>query len=187
MIDEPHISVLTEKAIFSALRTHSRGAMEEMNLDSEKHLVLKSTTQYSSIFLINSSLLLTRLRFRDKASYIELPQKYTLDLPDEIAAGFTMPKSKKDVKRMESPRLIDAQFFVKAFPAIIKKAVLTRQTDFGCCGSYVKCSDARRCVKDDVMAMLDCAYNKNLLRGRIFYGKNKNYPPEPPETADTTA
>ena len=46
--------------------------------------------------------------------------------------------------------------------------------DIGCCSSYVSCSDARRCVNSNPEIFLHCAYRKNLQKGNIFYGKNKN-------------
>ena len=45
---------------------------------------------------------------------------------------------------------------------------------FGCCGSYLACSDAGHCIKTDIMFSGKCAYRQNLKAGKIFYGKNKN-------------
>lgn len=47
---------------------------------------------------------------------------------------------------------------------------------FGCCSSYVECSNAKACLKKDIMFAGKCAYRLNLKAGRIFYGENKNYP-----------
>jgi hypothetical protein len=44
----------------------------------------------------------------------------------------------------------------------------------GCCSRYVECSDALRCTNPDVEFSKICAYKKNLMNGRIFYGKNAN-------------
>lgn len=50
-----------------------------------------------------------------------------------------------------------------------------RESDpFGCCGSYIACSDAGQCIKTDIMFAGKCTYRQNLKAGRIFYGKNKN-------------
>ena len=46
--------------------------------------------------------------------------------------------------------------------------------DIGCCSSYVSCSDALRCINNNPEIFLHCAYRKNLQKGNIFYGKNKN-------------
>lgn len=45
---------------------------------------------------------------------------------------------------------------------------------FGCCGRYVECSDAKQCIHPDKLFARACAYRRNLEKGKIFYGKNKN-------------
>lgn len=45
---------------------------------------------------------------------------------------------------------------------------------FGCCHLYRECSDAKKCLEKDVFYSLGCYYRKNLEKGIIFYGKNKN-------------
>ena len=44
---------------------------------------------------------------------------------------------------------------------------------FGCCSSYMECSDKKRCIKDNDFSR-NCYYRKNLEMGKIFYGKNRN-------------
>ncbi len=58
----------------------------------------------------------------------------------------------------------------------IAVGVLTNSSNnsFGCCGRYIECSDAKKCVNPDKLLALACAYRKNLEGGAIFYGKNKN-------------
>lgn len=43
---------------------------------------------------------------------------------------------------------------------------------FGCCGKYVECSDARKCLHNNTFYARACYYRKNLEADRIFYGKN---------------
>ncbi len=45
---------------------------------------------------------------------------------------------------------------------------------FGCCNSFILCSDAKKCVNKDPILALGCMYRENLEKGRIFYGKNRN-------------
>ena len=45
---------------------------------------------------------------------------------------------------------------------------------FGCCDLYVKCSDAKQCIREDKIYSNACWYKQNLMKGLIFYGKNKN-------------
>ena len=53
--------------------------------------------------------------------------------------------------------------------------IFLRASDsFGCCGSYLECSNVGHCIKTDIMFSGKCAYRQNLKAGRIFYGVNKN-------------
>ncbi len=45
---------------------------------------------------------------------------------------------------------------------------------FGCCGKYVDCSDAKKCLHANKFYSKCCYYRKNLENGKIFYGKNQN-------------
>ena len=44
---------------------------------------------------------------------------------------------------------------------------------FGCCSSYMECSNQKRCIKDNDFSR-NCYYRKNIEMGKIFYGKNRN-------------
>jgi len=53
--------------------------------------------------------------------------------------------------------------------------VFLRDSDsFGCCGSYLECSNVGHCIHSDIMFSGRCAYRQNLKSGKIFYGKNRN-------------
>jgi hypothetical protein len=45
---------------------------------------------------------------------------------------------------------------------------------FGCCHRYEECSDAKKCIHENLLYAKACSYRRNLESGRIFYGKNKN-------------
>lgn len=51
---------------------------------------------------------------------------------------------------------------------------ITLGKGFGCCSRYVQCSDNLACIVDDKFRRRQCAYNVNLLKGRIIYGVNRN-------------
>lgn len=42
-----------------------------------------------------------------------------------------------------------------------------------CCGRYLACSDAKRCINPDNSIASQCIYRSNLEAGRIFYGRNR--------------
>ncbi|MGN0482809.1 MAG: exonuclease domain-containing protein [Lachnospiraceae bacterium] len=46
---------------------------------------------------------------------------------------------------------------------------------FGCCGLYVECSDARKCLHQNKLYSTGCSYRKNLENGKIFYGTKHQY------------
>lgn len=52
---------------------------------------------------------------------------------------------------------------------------------FGCCDKFVECSDAKKCTYNNSNKIKrfpsGCMYKDNLDSGRIFYSRNKNYPP----------
>ena len=50
----------------------------------------------------------------------------------------------------------------------------SKPSSFGCCHKYIECSDARKCLHDDLNYSEGCIYRQNLEAGRIFYGKNRN-------------
>lgn len=45
---------------------------------------------------------------------------------------------------------------------------------FGCCHKYLECSDAKKCIHEDLEYSKGCIYRQNLEAGAIFYGKNRN-------------
>ena len=49
-----------------------------------------------------------------------------------------------------------------------------KSCSFGCCHKYIECSDAQRCLHDDLDYSQGCAYRQNLESGHIFFGKNRN-------------
>ena len=59
--------------------------------------------------------------------------------------------------------------------AIIDR-VLTLFLDeqFDCCGYYLECSNAKKCLHPDPFYSISCTYRKHLINGNIFYGVNKN-------------
>lgn len=47
-------------------------------------------------------------------------------------------------------------------------------TMFGCCSSFMECSDKKACLYPHKFYTSRCWYRMNLESGKIFYGKNKN-------------
>ena len=51
---------------------------------------------------------------------------------------------------------------------------VSKESTFGCCSRYEKCSDLKKCIHENLLYSKACAYRSNLEKGRIFYGKNRN-------------
>lgn len=51
---------------------------------------------------------------------------------------------------------------------------VTSAKSFGCCDLFEKCSDAKKCLHENLLYSTACAYRHNLEQGKIFYGTNKN-------------
>lgn len=96
-----------------------------------------------------------------KSQYVFTPFR----LLDEIAAPVANGKGYK--------LALSAALSSEATRALINAAIKALPKTYDCCGSYMDCSDARRCVNSSESA-LGCGYRRVLSDGRIFYGKNRN-------------
>lgn len=68
---------------------------------------------------------------------------------------------------------------ISTFPSLLKahKKYVFRNliTDtFACCHRFMQCSDARACLMPYDRTYNGCYYRRNLEKGLIFYGKNRN-------------
>lgn len=49
---------------------------------------------------------------------------------------------------------------------------VSKASSFGCCSLYEKCSNAKKCLHENLLYSKACQYRKNLENGKIFYGVN---------------
>ncbi len=112
----------------------------------------------------------TQILFRDcKKGYVRCPPVVAKELERVGLQLESVPSS--DWKRLPYAAL-DFTVYPGAAQEIFE-AVL-RRNGYGCCSRYLECSDAKQCTHPDIMFAVQCAYRKNLMAGRIFYGKNAN-------------
>ena len=64
--------------------------------------------------------------------------------------------------------------FIEANVSYCIDNYVSKESSFGCCSRYEKCSDKGKCVHENLLYSKACAYRSNLEQGRIFYGKNRN-------------
>ena len=74
---------------------------------------------------------------------------------------------------------IDIMFSYTDFYELISTIVQTIINDFdgerfGCCSSFIECSDSLKCIREGNLEYMGCYYRKNLRAGKVFYGKNIN-------------
>lgn len=134
-------------------------------------LVFKEINNCSSVYFLNPGLLCFQIRLRKKTKYLLLPEEFEGELPD----GTTVTRAKSDAGMIRIA-LDVPEDVLKYIP--ILRTILTRlqyqYSTFACCSRYEACSDARSCIHPDVKFALGCQYRRNLMEGKIFYGKNRN-------------
>lgn len=74
---------------------------------------------------------------------------------------------------------LDLSFTVDTLTELLASAISgylehSGTNPFGCCSKYMECSDQLQCVTQDKAIRYDCIYRRNLLAGKVFYGKNRN-------------
>ena len=133
-------------------------------------LVFQEINNCSSVYFLNSGMLLCQIRLRKKTRYLLLPEKFEGDLPANTI--FNRAKSDPGMIRvlLETPE--DVLKYVSILRKILKKLEY-RYSTFACCSRYEACSDALTCVHPDIKFALGCQYRRNLNEGKIFYGKNR--------------
>ena len=70
-----------------------------------------------------------------------------------------------------SPNLLE---YVKQNTVYCVQGYVSKAARFGCCSSFIACSDAKKCVHENKLYSKACMYRDSLEEGRIFYGKNRN-------------
>lgn len=87
------------------------------------------------------------------------------DSSDGIAA-FKKIRFKKHSKTLTGFIRQNVEYCIKHYKS--------KEKTFGCCSSFIECSDAKKCIHPNKLYSTACMYRENLEKGKIFYGKNKN-------------
>ena len=69
-------------------------------------------------------------------------------------------------------RFSDLPIFSSSVCSDVEDQLLHFPSDFGCCHLFEQCSDAGHCINADQDFAASCYYKRNLMSGKIFYGKN---------------
>ena len=160
-----------EKEVYDKILPDLLSVIQEMGLDAHS-LSLQKTLLYSSIYFGNA--LVSRLKFRGKKYYIEVP----LHLKDTISgiAPFGEQRAVENYWRVEIDDLdtVSHPTFTSSMAAVLRYVINHFPKEWDCCHLYLECSNAKQCVHPHPTFALGCGYRKILASGRIFYGENRN-------------
>lgn len=164
-----------EQAAFDTIAPVLKEMLVADNLSADYLFFKQSKTdnaQYSSAYLFNENSLFCRISFRGKQTYFSVSSAYENLIPSDVE--YKIQKSDPNYCRIALSTPSEMANYLELLKAILEKQVEAQPADFGCCSRYEACSDAMKCIHPNPDMAIRCAYRKNLKKGRIFYGKNKN-------------
>lgn len=138
----------------------------------DSFLVSVEKPKSSSLYLLNNSNLILRVKEKDSCFYLSVSEAIADHLPDTLK--HRKDDSRKDYVKISIDNGIITQDHIFAAQIALQRTLDAITCDFGCCGKYEECSDAKQCIHPDKQTSLSCYYRRNLLQGKIFYGQNKN-------------
>ena len=123
-----------------------------------------------------SNALFARIKTNGKKPYISFKKKYLYWFSDNNIPTYCVTSEKDFFRVLLSDFQFALDFEQKDFSELAYSIVLDAMNfqSFGCCDKYIQCSDALKCIHEDLLYSTSCMYRKNLENGKIFYGKNKN-------------
>lgn len=164
-----------EQAIFERIKCFLKFALEKDNLTEDVLLFRAGNaekSQYSSICLFNEGVVLCRVSCRGKQYYLSVPAEYQDCIP--VEAETKVLASDPAYCRIMISSIEDVALYREVLAKIVSMLVDTYPCEFDCCSRYEACSDAMRCIHPFPNFSIKCAYRKNLKKGKVFYGKNRN-------------
>lgn len=139
--------------------------------ESDPALEIKQNKGYISLLFFNQVFL--RVRETKQGAQIELKRAFLSELPFPSDL-FSFSKSSPDWGRTLLTDEV-AELILNNLPHIFFKCyAMISDNTFGCCNSFLRCSDIKRCIHPNKLFASGCLYRKNLESGRIFYGDNRN-------------
>lgn len=131
----------------------------------------KQNIGYTSILCFNQVFL--RLRTTKRGIMLEIKRSFINDfaISQDTLSGIS---SSPDWGRIMLTDEIEFLILHNLQTAYFHCYTLSSENTFGCCNSFLECSDAKRCVHPNKLFASGCLYRANLESGKIFYGKNRN-------------
>ncbi len=115
--------------------------------------------------------LVARIKQKRGSVIIEYKSKY-----DKYFEGVEIQHLNDGYSRIVMPSIdsVDSVAYSLGSVAVDMLSEGASGESFGCCGRFVACSDAGKCLHPDKLFAIACSYRRHLEAGRIFYGKNCN-------------
>jgi|GEM_PF-3505005 len=105
-------------------------------------------------------------RFSIKQEYYQNIDELIDTKPEKLRAGWSI---------MPLDSIQSLHFYSGLIHAIYGYEKMRSRSDlFSCCSRYEACSDAMQCVLPYPELKSACSYRIKLLKGIVYYGKNKN-------------
>lgn len=161
-----------EREAFEVLLPELADILHEHNLGADA-ILFTPLKDKSSIYLIKQSSLIFGIRMRKNTWYAAISEWFAEYLPERAEISRTVSEGGVVRVKLSAPQ--DILICKDAIRESLRYQI-SRFHTFDCCGRFEQCSDALRCLHPDPEASLGCSYKRNLLSGKIFYGKNKNIP-----------
>ena len=174
-VEKAAANVEMEEKTYSLISHGLQESLIAENLSSDYLFFRKgktATSQYSSVYLFNENSVFCRISFRGKQNYFSISSKYETLIPNSVE--YSKQKSDPNFIRILIDTPDDIIKYMELLHQVLNAEIDAYPADYGCCAKYKECSDAKRCILTNPDIALRCIYRKNLKRGKIFYGKNRN-------------
>lgn len=159
----------TERKAFALLLPELLPVLERHNLP-ESAVRLKAVEDSSSVCFIDDNNKICTIRLRKQKWYLSISKNVAEQIPDGAEIWKALVPGEIRV-RLNGPE--DITKYAVAIQTVLSNKIAQFHT-FDCCGRYEVCSNEKKCIHPDPIQAIGCSYRKNLVAGRIFYGKNKN-------------
>ena len=159
-----------EITAFEILKDCCKDMLSKLNVPTNL-LILNGLKDKSAVCLVDEGHTVSHLRIRKNKKYITMPEDVQELLP--ITAQTYTLKSTPGILYIMISIPEDVRQYADAFCKAVHIHIQKYHT-FDCCGRYMECSNAKQCIHPKPVEALGCTYKRNLEKGLIFYGENRN-------------
>lgn len=178
--DESRIVNLIEKSLPDYLKKSGNIYIKPNSENTPYSSIMFSPMQGTSCYRTKEipDGLICRVKTTGKTKYVSFSGQFEKNLTEN---GLNITKTQSedfwrvDLSEVYSFASANGEAFSRLIAAVIVS--LFAFDRFDCCGKYKECSDAGKCLHDDMLYSTACTYRKKLESGIVFYGKNRTLIP----------